>query len=97
MTRKIQVGKKWYRIILTMHVLERIKERGINPVDILPAIIDCIKMGNVNGITKKSIMLEVTEAGFSLVLDVRKNNVKLVTAINKINCIAKKGTEKVAI
>lgn len=94
MTKKIQVGKKWYRIILTLHLLERIKERGINPSDILPAIIAYIKRHDV---VSGNIMLEVTQAGFSLVLDVRKNNVKLVTAINKINCIAKKGTEKVAI
>ena len=94
MTKKIQVGKKWHRIILTIHVLERIRQRGINPSSILPAIIKYIKIGEL---TRGNVMLEVTKENFSLVLDVRKNNVKLVTAINKINCIAKKGTEKVAI
>lgn len=94
MTKKYKVNNQFYRIILTLHLLQRIQERQINTSSIIPAIINYIENFTI---TAGDVMLEVTSENFSLVLNIKKNNVKLITVIDKINCIAKPGTLKVAI
>lgn len=94
MTKRFEVEGKTWRIILTLHILDRIRQRGIDAKKVVPAILNYLKNRTVvNG----DVMLEVTSENFSLVLNIRKNNIKLITVIDKINCIAKPGTLKVAI
>ena len=94
MTKKFKVNDQFYRIILTLHLLDRIQQRGIDATKVIPAIINYLENRTVvNG----DVMLEVTSENFSLILNIKKNNIKLITVIDKINCIAKPGTLKVAI
>ena len=94
MTKKYTINNQCYRIILTLHLLQRIQERQINTKNIIPAIITYLKN---HSITNGDVMLEVTSENFSLVLNIKKNNVKLITVINKVNCYVKPGTLRVAI
>ncbi len=92
MTRKITHNNSTYRITLTKHVIERILNRNIPHQQILHTIfsvIDKINNGNV--------LIENALYNFSLVLYVKDNHIKLITAIDKVNCWIKPDTQVLAV
>lgn len=95
MTKKLVVNDTFYRIILTDHIIKRMQERSINPAYIADGL--NTYLASTNDKKHRYVMVEVAKKGISLLLNIRKNNIKLITVINKVNCYVKSDTIKVVI
>lgn len=96
MTRKYTINNTHYRITITDHAQQRIIDRSIPADHIVSSILTMLRDNTITRMAKY-IMLKNLTQNFSLVLYCSNNHIKLITALDKISCYAKAGTNIITI
>ncbi len=93
MTLSKQYGK--YIVTLTKHSLKRILERNIPGNRIIHTILTAAEQNHLD--SSSELMIENRTENFSLIVAIENTEIKIITALNKINCHRQAGTELIAV